>query len=601
MTLPERYDVVLSTRPFYEPPGHDHNLLRKMAKTHPDHYAREYTRWRWLVPDSFNIANACAHRWQADPSRAVRTAIAWEDETGLSDRISYANLSARAQKLASALAKRGIGRGDRVAICLPQRIETAVSLLAVLHLGAVAVPLTVLFGPDALEYRLAHSECKLAFCDGASLEHVLAVRERVPTLHTVVACAGAASDGALDWDALLAAGDAACPVAATRADDAAMIIYTSGTTGPPKGALIPHRAMYGNSSGFIFSHNLFPQPNDVFWSPADWAWTGGLWDALLPTLFFGHTLVGYRGRFDPERALALMERHKVTCTFLFPTALKMLMKAVPNPRERYRLHLRSIMSAGESVGETVFTWVEKSLGITLNEMFGQTELNYVVGNCAKLWPARPGSMGRAYPGHQVAVISALGRVAPVGETGEVAVNRRDIHGDLDPVFFLGYLGNEAGTRAKYDGDWCRTGDMARMDADGYLWYEGRSDDVIKSAGYRIGPAEVESCLLQHPAVAMAAVIGKPDRDRGAIVKAFIVLAAGFHGDTDLENELARHVRGKLAPYEYPKEFEFVSGLPMTTTGKIQRKVLRDQEVARLAQTESAENKSAFFPGLPTAR
>ena len=213
-------------------------------------------------------------------------------------------------------------------------------------------------------------------------------------------------------------------------------------------------------------------------------------------------------------------------------------------------------------------------------MFGQTELNYIVGNCAALWPARAGSMGRAYPGHQVAVVDPLGRVVPVGETGDVAVNRRDINGDLDPIFFLGYLGNDAGTKAKYSGEWCRTGDMAHMDVDGYLWYEGRSDDVIKSAGYRIGPAEVESCLIQHSAVLMAAVIGKPDAERGAIVKAFIVLAAGFAPTEKLEKSLAMHVRGRLAPYEYPKEFEFVSELPMTTTGKIQRRVLRDREMAK---------------------
>ncbi|MBS0314620.1 MAG: AMP-binding protein [Burkholderiales bacterium] len=548
-----------------------------------DHYAREHQNWHWQVPAEMNVAQLCAHRWSRDPIRAVRPAIIWEDEDGASDRVSFASLSERVERFAAALSRLGVGAGDSVAVCLPQRIETAVSLLAVMHLGAIAVPLTVLFGPDALEYRLGHAKCKVAIADGASLANVLAVRARVPTLATVIACAGARDAAALDWDTLLAAETSGAPLARTRATDAAVIIYTSGTTGPPKGALIPHQAMYGNSSGFIYSHNLFPQRGDVFWSPADWAWTGGLWDALLPTLFFGHTLIGYRGRFDPERAFALMERHKVTCSFLFPTALKMMMKAVPRPRDRFDLRLRSIMSAGESVGETVFRWVETALGVTPNEMFGQTELNYVVGNCAAMWPARPGSMGRAYPGHQVAVIDAFGRLCPVGETGDVAVNRRDIHGDLDPVFFLGYLGNEAGTRAKYEGDWCRTGDMAHMDADGYLWYQGRSDDVIKSAGYRIGPSEVENCLVQHPAVAMAAVIGKPDRERGAIVKAFIVLAAGHQANAELEADLAKHVRGKLAPYEYPKEFEFVTELPMTTTGKIQRKVLRDREAERGAR------------------
>ncbi len=545
-----------------------------------DQYAHHHSNWLWKVPPRFNITSACVHRWADDPERASKVAIRWEDESGAFDQISYRDLSFCVNRLASALVGLGLKRGDRIAVCLPQRIETAVSLLAIMQIGAIAVPLTVLFGPDALLYRLNHAQCKLAICDSASLSNLLTVRGQLPLLKTIIACAGAIDSTAIDWNELLQSGNEQFDVVATSADDPALVIYTSGTTGPPKGAVIPHRALHGNLPGFIYSHNEFPKANDVFWSPADWTWTGGLWDALLPTLYFGHTIVGYAGRFDAVRAFSLMERHSVTNTFLFPTALKIMMKSVPFPRDRYDLKLRSIMSAGESVGETVFKWVEQSLGITLNEMFGQTELNYIVGNCAALWPARPGSMGRAYPGHQVAVVDTLGRVLPVGETGDVAVNRRDINGDLDPVFFLGYLGDEASTKAKYSGEWCRTGDMAHMDIDGYLWYEGRSDDVIKSAGYRIGPAEVESCLIQHAAVAMAAVIGKPDIERGSIVKAFVVLAAGFEPTAQLEQSLAHHVRGRLAPYEYPKEFEFVTELPMTTTGKIQRKVLRDRELAK---------------------
>ncbi len=549
-----------------------------------DFYATEYRNWRWQVPEFLNIATVCAHRWADDTARAQHTAIQWEDEDGATDSVTYTQLSELTHRFAHALRSLGVTAGDRVAICLPQRIETAVSLLATLQLGAVAVPLTVLFGPDALAYRLTHANCKVVICDESSLGNVLGIRAELPNLQHVIACAGAESglvngDGqVISWNELCASSAPVTGVAATVPDDAALVIYTSGTTGPAKGALIPHRAMLGNLSGFTYSHNQFPQPDDVFWSPADWAWTGGLWDALLPTLYYGHTIIGYRGRFDAEKAFSLMERYRVTCTFLFPTALKIMMKAVPWPRQRYDLYLRSIMSAGESVGASVFQWVERALDITLNEMFGQTELNYVVGNCSALWPARAGSMGRAYPGHQVAVVDHSGKPVAMGETGDVAVNRRDIHGDLDPIFFLGYLGNETGTREKYSGDWCRTGDMARMDVDGYLWHEGRSDDVIKSAGYRIGPAEVESCLIQHPAVALAAVIGKPDSERGTIVKAFIVLGAGYQPSEKLEADLAKHVRGRLAPYEYPKEFEFISELPMTTTGKIQRKVLRDREV-----------------------
>jgi acetyl-CoA synthetase len=510
---------------------------------------------------------------------------------------TYHDLHLKTAKLLGIFRRSCYSEGDRIAICLPQRAETAISLFAILQMGGVAVPLTILFGSDALEYRLNNAKCKAVICDGSSIANVLAVRANLPTLRDVIVCDADAianlPDDVLSFDELMANATPDFNCANTRADDPAFIIYTSGTTGPPKGAVIPHRAMLGNISGFLYSHNLRPDPSKaieevepfVFWSPADWAWTGGLWDALLPTLFLGQTIVAAPGRFDPVRAFELMEEHQVTSTFLFPTALKIMMKAVPNPREKYDLKLRSIMSAGESVGDTVFNWTRDVLGVTTNEMFGQTELNYIVGNSHKLWPAKPGSMGRGYPGHHVAIVDDAGKPLPAGSTGDVAVNRFDTHGDADPVFFLGYLSNETATRDKYSGDWCSTGDMAKIDEDGYLWYEGRSDDVIKSAGYRIGPAEVESCLIQHPAVAMAAVIGKPDAERGAIIKAFIVLSetylnSGGVASKALEDELAQHVRGKLAPYEYPKEFEFVAELPMTTTGKIQRKVLRERENAR---------------------
>ena len=370
----------------------------------------------------------------------------------------------------------------------------------------------------------------------------------------------------------------------TAAGDACVLIYTSGTTGPPKGALVPHRALIGNLPGFVCSQNWFPQDDAVFWSPADWAWTGGLMDALLPTLYFGREIVAFQGRFAPETAFALMQAHRVTHSFLFPTALKAMMKAVPEPRSRFDLRLRAVMSAGEAVGDAVFAWCRDRLGIVPNEMFGQTEINYIVGNCAARWPARAGSMGRPYPGHRVAVIDDDGRECPRGTPGDVALHRRDRHGDPDPVFFLGYWKRDDATAAKFTGDpgdsWCRTGDTAVMDADGYLWYQGRSDDVFKAAGYRIGPSEIENCLVKHAAVANAAVVPKPDAERGALVKAYVVLAPGHLASRALEQELQAHVRGKLAPYEYPKEIEFIAALPMTTTGKVQRRLLRLREEER---------------------
>jgi acetyl-CoA synthetase len=356
-------------------------------------------------------------------------------------------------------------------------------------------------------------------------------------------------------------------------------VYTSGTTGPPKGALKPHRIMLGNVPGFVHSHDFFPQPGDVFWSPADWAWTGGLMDALLPSWLFGVPILGYRGRFDAERAYYLLDKYGVRNSFLFPTALKLMMKAVPEPKGKYRMNLRSIMSAGEAVGVTVIEWAREQLGVTINEMFGQTEINYVVGNCQAAWPVKPGSIGRPYPGHRVAVIDGEGNEVPRGEPGEVAVHRF-CNGERDPVHFLEYWKNPQATLDKYIGDWGCTGDQAKMDEDGLLWYQGRTDDVIKSSGYRIGPAEIENCLVKHPAVANAAVIGKPDATRGAVVKAFIVLLPGQKPSKALEEDIQKHVRARLAPYEYPKEIEFIDALPMTTTGKVQRKELRKREEAR---------------------
>jgi acetyl-CoA synthetase len=563
-----------------------------------DHHAALHQGFGWQVPARFNMAQACCGRWARQQDAAQRVAIREHlAGQGLGRTWSYLQLQQAANRLSRVLARQGVRRADRVAIVMPQSFETAVAYVAILQMGAVAMPLSMLFGPEALAFRLQDSQTPVAIGDAAALPALAQARASCPQLRTVIGVGAGTAD--LDFHEALAAEAERFRAVSTAADDPAVLIYTSGTTGNPKGALIPHRALIGNLTGFVCSQNWFGfDPWDakapsqaVFWSPADWAWTGGLMDALLPTLYFGRPIVAFAGRFSPETAFDILQDHAVTHTFLFPTALKAMMKAVPQPSKHYRLRLAAIMSAGEAVGDAVFSYAEQQLGVTLNEMFGQTEINYVVGNCARLWPARAGSMGRPYPGHCVEVIDEQGAPCADGVPGELAVRRLDVHGKPDPVFFLGYWRNEEATRAKYSGDWCRTGDMAVRDAQGYLWYQGRTDDMFKSAGYRIGPGEIENCLVKHPAVANAAVVPKPDRERGALVKAYVVLSADALAalqvasdpaafERQLVQELQQHVRGRLAPYEYPKDIEFIDQLPMTTTGKVQRRVLRLQELAR---------------------
>jgi acetyl-CoA synthetase len=574
-----------------------------------------HRQFGWKVPRHFNMAQVCARRWAAAPETARRTAIIEHQDPGPPKVYSYGQLQTAADALSRALLELGVQRGDRVAIVLPQRFETAVAYMAILQIGAVAMPLSQLFGPEALSYRLQDSGAVLAVVDDSTVQAIHSVRSECPGLRHVVGIGASAALCDHAFETLLTHAGVTDPLSPppaaarrrwtvpvkTLADDAAILIYTSGTTGPPKGALIPHRALIGNLTGFVCSQNWFGfdpsgrrpgRSSAVFWSPADWAWTGGLMDALLPTLYFGRPIVAWSGRFSPELAFTLMQQHRVTHAFLFPTALKAMMKAYPTPRDHFRLSLKAVMSAGEAVGDAVFGYCEAQLGVTVNEMFGQTEINYIVGNCAMNgrrahgvgWPARPGSMGRPYPGHRVEVIDEHGQICPDGVPGDVAVNRVDVHGHPDPIFFLGYWNQPKATAGKFTGDWCRTGDLAVRDADGYLWYQGRADDVFKSAGYRIGPSEIENCLVKHPAVANAAVVPKPDPERGALVKAYVVLAPGYAASEQLVEALQQHVRGKLAPYEYPKEIEFIAELPMTTTGKVQRRVLRLQEEERARQS-----------------
>ncbi len=576
-----------------------HNQDRT-SPTKPDRYQAIHQSFVWKVPKRFNMAQACCGQWAAQASTAKRQAVREHVAgQGLGRSWTFGQLQQDANRLSRVLLAQGVQRGDRVAIVLPQRYETAVAYMAVMQMGAVAMPLSMLFGPEALSFRINDSQARVAVCDESTVQAMQLARPDCPGLQSLIGVGQAGTLADVDFAQAMGSQAAAFKPVSTLAEDPAVLIYTSGTTGNPKGAIIPHRALLGNLTGFVCSQNWFGfDPADatrpskaVFWSPADWAWTGGLMDALLPSLYFGRPIVAFNGRFSPEAAFEILQSHAVTHTFLFPTALKAMMKAVPNVKARYRLKLQAMMSAGEAVGDAVFGYCQAQMGVTVNEMFGQTEINYVVGNCTLLWPAKPGSMGKAFAGHQVAIIDEAGQPCPTGTPGEVAVNRFDVHGDPDPVFFLGYWNNDKATQAKYTGDWCRTGDMAVADEDGYLWYQGRTDDMFKAAGYRIGPGEIENCLVKHPAVANAAVVPKPDQERGALVKAYVVLSPDYQSQRSqapdpaafevvLQSALQQHVKGLLAPYEYPKEIEFIDALPMTTTGKVQRRILRLQEEAR---------------------
>jgi acetyl-CoA synthetase len=526
-------------------------------------YEDVVARFRWSVPAVFNISTACCDRW-ADGSG--RLALIHERGDGGIERITFDTLRAVSARFGNVLKAEGIGRGDRVAVLLPQGPEAALAHLAIYRIGAIAVPLFQLFGPDALEFRLRDSGAAALVTDDVGLASLGAARERLPALRTMLNADGARHGALSLWERAERASDS-CPVLDTAADDPALIIYTSGTTGAPKGALHAHRTLIGHLPGVEMPQEMFPQPGDLFWTPADWAWIGGLLDVLLPSLFHGVPVLAHRmSKFDPERAFRLMARHEVRNAFMPPTALRM-MRQLPDPAG-FGHALRSIGSGGETLGAETLEWGREAFGLTINEFYGQTECNLVVSNCAGLMPVKPGWMGRPVPGHHVAVLDAAGMPCAAGQPGRIAIRRPD------PVMFLGYWNNAEATAAKFEGDWLVTGDSGLVDDEGYLRFVGRDDDVITSAGYRIGPAEVEDCLLRHPAVALAAVIGLPDPLRTEQVTAVIVPRAGAAADGALAAELQAFVRDRLAAHLYPRRVVFVETLPMTATGKVMRGELR---------------------------
>ncbi len=531
----------------------------------PGHYNYDQLcrDFRWDIPQQFNIGVAAAGHAHRNPDAV---ALFYENDKGTEKTFTFGQLLRDAYRLANVLIAKDVKPGDRVGIVLPQRYEAGVAHIAISITGAIALPLSVMFGEDALLYRLQDSSASAILVDANQRELVQTLQSQLPDLHTLIDCDDNSAEQGL-WPLLEKARDTFEPHQ-TLADDPAFLIYTSGTTGPPKGALGAHRCLIGNLTGFELSQNFFPQPHDVFWTPADWAWTGGLLDALLPSWCYGIPVLGYEARgFDPERICHLLQKYSVTNGFIPPTALKML-RQVPNI-DRFEFSFRAIMSAGETLGTEIYHWSEETFGVQVNEMCGQTEFNYIVGNSSAIYPVRPGSMGKGYPGHRIEPVDADGNVVPVGETGELAAHRDD------PVMFLGYWNRDEATRDKYRGDYWGLGDLCYRDDQGYLWFLGRDDDVISSAGYRIGPGEVEDSLIKHPAVAQCAVIGVPDELRGQIIKAYVVLTTGTEGTEQLAKEIQQSVKSQLAAHEYPRQITFIDELPMTTTGKVRRVALRE--------------------------
>lgn len=545
-----------------------------MVLTKADSYEAVYDNFTWDIPTSFNMGvDVCDKNAEATPDK-VGLIVA--EENGAATEYTFSALKRLSNQLANTLIAKALERGDRMGIFLSQSVEAAVAHVAAWKMGAISIPLFTLFGEDALKFRLGDSGAKVLITDADHLGRIEAIRDDLPNLETVlVVDLGPDGAGTADfWNAMEAASDAFAPLV-TSSEDPSFICYTSGTTGNPKGALHAHRTLFGHLTGMEMFHDFLPQPGDLMWTPADWAWIGGLMNCLMCSWHHGVTNLAYRAKkYDPEATLRLIARYNVRNTFMPPTALN-LMRAVKDIPS-YGTDLRTIACAGEPMGAELLHWGREAFGLTFNEYYGQTECNLVVANCQEIMDVKPASMGRAAPGHKVEVIDADGNVLGPGEVGEIAVRRPD------PVMMIKYWNNPEATWNKYNGDWLLMGDEGTKDEDGYLRFVGRADDVITSAGYRIGPGEIEDCLIKHPAVSLAAAIGVPDPVRTEAIKVFIKLMPGNNGDPALEEDIRNFVKTRLSPHEYPRLIEFVDSLPMTATGKIKRRELRDAERARSA-------------------
>lgn len=521
------------------------------------------------VPELFNMAEATVGRHALGEARN-RVALVCDDTSGSTPRRwTYAELYSEALRMASFLRRHGVNTADVVVCYAPQGWPAALTHLACYLLGAIVAPLSLLYGRETLRHAMVDSHARFLVTERAAWDALPGLREELTDLRTVFI-----ASGAREGDVALEDYRHETPLRAvhpTRADDPALLLYTSGSTGLPKGILHAHRLVLGYlASVSLFYQLQMREQGQVLWTPSDWSWIAGIVNVQMTGWYFGHTVVAGQAKVTPEWIMGFIERHGVTHTFLTPTALKRL-ASLPNPRSRWPgLRLRAIGTGGEPCPGAVLEWSRDVLRVPINEFYGLTEINHLIGNCQALYPVRPGSMGKAYPGHELRVIDDTGQPVPPGVSGQIVAHRRD------PTLFLGYWNQPDRTQAMFQSDWVLTGDYARVDEQGYFWYEGRRDDLIKSAGYRIGPAEVEDALVSHPAVEEAAVVGVPDPDRGQVVKAYVRLVPGQSPGDEIAEALRRHVKTQLAVYKYPRIIEFVQEFPLTSTGKISRKDLRSR-------------------------
>jgi len=539
-----------------------------------NNYDDLYSNFRWEIPKFYNIAADTIDKNEFSHRIALINFLS----DGTTENWSFLDLKRSANKLANAFDALNVPNNARVGIILGQCPETAIAHMACFKSGKISIPLFNLLGTDALFYRLQNSKASVVICDKIGLVKILEIFSSLPDLLSII-CIDQETDGdnVLSFNKLLEKSSDNYLTKKTKADDPALIIYTSGTTGGPKGALLPHQSLLGHIPGVELPHEFLSslEPvTDLFWTPADWAWIGGLFDVLLPSWHFGIPVVSYRSqKFDPEFTFYLLSRLNIRNTFLPPTALKM-MKAFNPTKTKKKLQLRTVGSGGESLGEDLLEWGKSVIGVGINEFYGQTECNLTISNSGILMPRKQGSIGKPVPGQEVKIISKNGEfINEPGIDGEIVVKYNT------PVAFLRYWDNEKETQKKVVDGWLFTGDFAFKDDEGYFYFKGREDDIINTSGYRVGPSEVEDCILSNVNVEMVAVVGVPDSVRGNIIKAFIIPKDKKNILTQnitLKKSIQNDVKSKLAYHEYPRIIEFVEELPMTTTGKIIRKDLRER-------------------------